>query len=107
MPLNVAKAQRTRSTKLDTEVAVLQVRIGNVEEKFNDIKEDLRAVDAKLDKNAEEAQTLLKEVHNDNLEAYAKLEKKISALEKWRGMLMGAAIVIGYLGIDTITKLFK
>jgi chromosome segregation ATPase len=107
MALNVAKAQRARSSKLDTEVAVLQVRIGNVEEKFNDIKDDLKAVDTKLDKNAEETRKLLKEVHNGNLEAHSNLEKKINGLEKWRWMIMGAGIVIGYIGIDSIAKLFQ
>ena len=107
MALNVAKAQRARSTKLDTEVAVLQVRVGNVEEKFNDIKEDLKSVDAKLDKNAEITQHMLKEVHDGNLAAHANLEKKINGLEKWRWMIMGAGIVVGYLGMDSITKLFQ
>ena len=107
MALNVAKAQRARSSKLDTEVAVLQVRVGNVEEKFNDIKEDLKEVNAKLDKNADETHKLLKEVHEGNLEAHANLEKKINALEKWRWMIMGAGIVLGYIGIDYIAKLFQ
>jgi anti-sigma-K factor RskA len=107
MPLNVAKAQRARSTKLDTEVAVLQVRVGNVEEKFNDIKEDLKAVDIKLDQNAEITQRMLKEVRDGNSAAHSNLEKKINGLEKWRWMIMGAGIVIGYLGIDSIAKLFQ
>jgi hypothetical protein len=33
---------------------------------------------------------------------------KVSALEKWRWMMMGAGIVvIGSLGFDTIAKLLK
>lgn len=107
MTLNVAKAQRVKSSKLDTEVAVLQVRVDAVEEKFNDIKQDLRGVDEKLDKHADETQKLLKEIHQGNLEAHSKLEKKITSLEKWRGMIIGASLVIGYLGIDSISKLFK
>lgn len=107
MPLNVARAQRARSTKLDTEVAVLQVRVGNVEEKFNDIKEDLKAVDTKLDKNAEESHKMLKEVLEGNQKMHSNLERKITALEKWRWMIMGAGIVIGYLGVDSITKMFQ
>lgn len=106
MSLNVAKAQRAKSSKLDTEVAVLQVRVGNVEEKFNDIKEDLKAVDMKLDKNAEETTRILKELHEGNQESHDKLDKKISALEKWRWMMMGAGFVIGYLGFDALGKLF-
>lgn len=100
MSLNAANTQRSSPSKLDTEVAVLQVRIGNVEEKFNDIKEDLKSVDIKLDKNAETSHKILKEIHIG-------LEKKISALEKWSWMIMGAGVVIGYLGIDTILKIFQ
>lgn len=107
MTLNVAKAQRAKSSKLDTEVAVLQVRVDAVEEKFNDIKHDLKAVDEKLEQRADETQKLLKEVHEGNIEAHSRLDKKISSLEKWRWMMMGAGIVIGYLGIDSITKLFQ
>jgi len=37
--------------------------------------------------------------------AHSELSKKISALEKWRWMLMGAGVVIGALGWPTIGKL--
>lgn len=107
MSLNVAKAQRAKSSKLDTEVAVLQVRVGNVEEKFNDIKEDLKAVDIKLDHNAQETTKLLKDMHEENQENHAKLEKKITSLEKWRWMMMGAGFVIGYLGFDALGKMIQ
>ena len=105
--LNVVKTQRAKSSKLDTEVAVLQVRVGNVEEKFNDIKEDLRAVDAKLDNISEDSQKMLKEVIEGNKEMHSNLDKKITALEKWRWMIMGAGVVVGYLGIDSLSKLFN
>jgi hypothetical protein len=35
------------------------------------------------------------------------MAEKISSLEKWRWMLMGAGIVIGSLGYDTVAKLLK
>jgi hypothetical protein len=35
------------------------------------------------------------------------MSEKISALEKWRWMMMGAGVVIGSLGFDTIAKLLK
>ena len=101
------KEQRAKSSKLDTEVAVLQVRVGNVEEKFNDIKEDLKAIDTKLDEISEKFNKMLKEVLEDNEKMHSNLEKKITALEKWRWMIMGAGAVIGYLGIDSLSKLFS
>jgi predicted RNase H-like nuclease (RuvC/YqgF family) len=107
MSPNVMKEQRAKSSKLDTEVAVLQVRVGNVEEKFNDIKEDLKAIDTKLDEISEKFNKMLKEVLEDNEKMHSNLEKKITALEKWRWMIMGAGAVIGYLGIDSLSKLFS
>jgi carbamoyl-phosphate synthase small subunit len=35
------------------------------------------------------------------------LASKVSALEKWRWMLMGAGIVLGSLGFDMVAKLLK
>jgi len=39
--------------------------------------------------------------------AHKELGSKISALEKWRWMMMGAGIVIGSLGFDTVANLLK
>jgi hypothetical protein len=35
------------------------------------------------------------------------LTDKVSALEKWRWMMMGAGVVIGSMGFDTLAKLLK
>jgi hypothetical protein len=37
---------------------------------------------------------------------HSNLDKKNTALEKWRWMIMGAGVVVGYLGIDSLSKLF-
>lgn len=111
-------AKSSRAFKSETDIAVLQVRVNNVEEKFDDIKQDLENVATTVRQNAEatnllfreNAETttnLLREVQRKNEEAHAKVERKISALEKWRWMMMGAGIVIGALGFDTIAKLLK
>jgi hypothetical protein len=39
--------------------------------------------------------------------AHKSMAEKILSLEKWRWMMMGAGIVIGSLGFDTIAKLLK
>jgi hypothetical protein len=39
--------------------------------------------------------------------AHKSMSDKISALEKWRWMMMGAGIVLGSLGYDTISNLLK
>jgi len=40
-------------------------------------------------------------------EAHKSMSDKISALEKWRWMMMGAGVVLGTLGYDTVAKLLK
>ena len=39
--------------------------------------------------------------------AHKSMSDKVGALEKWRWMMMGAGVVIGSLGFDTIAKLLK
>jgi uncharacterized coiled-coil DUF342 family protein len=106
MTIRVAKSQRL-STKTETEVAVLQVRLSVVEEKFNDIKEDLKNVNLTMEKNHQEINKVLNEIKKSNDISHEALEKKVSSLEKWRWMLMGAGIVLGSIGFDTISKLLQ
>jgi hypothetical protein len=60
-----------------------------------------------LDRNAEETRELLTNMRNEDVAAHKELGSKVSALEKWRWMMMGAGIVIGSLGFDTVAKLLK
>jgi len=50
---------------------------------------------------------MIKAMEQSAQTAHIELSKKISALEKWRWMLMGAGVVIGSLGYDTVAKLLK
>jgi DNA-binding ferritin-like protein len=91
----------------ETEIAVLQVQVKNIEDKVGEIKEDLKQIHECLDRNAEETRNLLKSMREEDSQAHEKLANKVSALEKWRWMLMGAGVVIGSLGFDAIAKLLK
>jgi chromosome segregation ATPase len=91
----------------DTDIAVLQVQVNNIETKINELKDDLKEVHECLDKNAEETHKLIKELQLSNDTSHKSLTDKISALEKWRWMLMGAGIVVGSMGFDTVAKLLK
>ena len=91
----------------ETDIAVLQVQINNIEVKINDLKADLKEVHDCLDKNSEETHNLIKELQESNLESHKAISEKVSALEKWRWMMMGAGIVIGSFGFDTVAKLLK
>lgn len=91
----------------DTDVAVLQVQVNNIETKINELKIDLKEVHECLDKNAEETHNLIKELQATNDASHKALTDKVSALEKWRWMMMGAGVVIGSMGFDTLAKLLK
>jgi ubiquitin C-terminal hydrolase len=90
-----------------TEIAVLQVQVKNIEQDVNEIKSSLKDMHECLDRNATETREMLKEMRDEDTKAHKELGSKVSALEKWRWMMMGAGIVIGSLGFDTVANLLK
>jgi len=89
----------------ETEIAVLQVQFKNLDEKVDDLKTDLKDMRSSLEKHSKEHTEMMKAMETSASSAHVELSKKISALEKWRWMLMGAGVVIGALGWPTIGKL--
>lgn len=90
-----------------TEIAVLQVQIKNVEEKVSELKDDLKTVNDSVSGYSVEVKTMIKEMQEAAEKAHSSLSLKVSSLEKWRWMMMGAGIVIGSLGFETLAKLLK
>jgi len=90
-----------------TEIAVLQVQVKNIEQDVSEIKTSIKEMHECLDRNAHETRDLLTSMRNEDVAAHKELGSKVSALEKWRWMMMGAGIVIGSLGFDAIAKLLK
>lgn len=93
--------------KTETDVAVLQVQVQNITDDISEIKADIKDVNASIAKNNEDTHSFLKEMKEASANAHKKMDEKISALEKWRWMMMGAGIVLGTLGYDTVSKLLK
>lgn len=93
--------------KTETDVAVLQVQVQNITDDISEIKADIKDVNASIAKNNEDTHSFLKEMKEASATAHKKMDEKISALEKWRWMMMGAGIVLGTLGYDTVSKLLK
>ena len=89
----------------ETDIAVLQVQVKNIEEKVGEIKSDVKDLQKSIDDHAEETQKTLKAMGESSANAHKAMSDKISSLEKWRWMMMGAGIVLGSLGYDTIAKL--
>jgi chromosome segregation ATPase len=90
-----------------TDIAVLQVQVKNIEQDVSEIKASLKDMHECIDRNAHETRDMLKEMREEDTKAHKELASKISALEKWRWMMMGAGIVLGSLGFDMISNLLK
>ena len=90
-----------------TDIAVLQVQFKNIEQDVSEIKSSIKDMHECLDRNATETRDMLKEMREEDTKAHKELGSKVSALEKWRWMMMGAGIVIGSLGFDTVAILLK
>jgi FtsZ-binding cell division protein ZapB len=91
----------------ETEIAVLKVQVDNIGEKVGEIKQDVKDLRQTIEDHAEENQKMLKEMKDASSTAHKAMSDKISTLEKWRWMMMGAGIVLGTLGYDTVAKLLK
>jgi len=93
--------------KTETDIAVLQVQVQNITNDISEIKADIKDVNVCMAKNNEDTHQLLKEMKEASAVAHRSMSDKISALEKWRWMMMGAGIVLGTFGYDTVAKLLK
>lgn len=89
----------------ETEVAVLQVQYGYLNEKVEDIKTGLKDLTVHIDGHMDETHKLIKEFQDENKRQHEETNKKVSALEKWRWMLMGAGVLAGALGLPVVEKL--
>ena len=91
----------------ETEIAVLQYQVKNLEDKIGELKLDLKALHDAIVASTEETRKMLKSMRDQDLKEHAELANKVSALEKWRWMLMGAGVVIGSMGFPTVAALLK
>lgn len=89
----------------ETEVAVLQVQYGYLNEKVEDIKTGLKDLTLHIDNHMESTHTLIREFQEENKKQHDEVNKKVAALEKWRWMLMGAGVLAGALGLPALEKL--
>ena len=100
-------AKTIKMPKTETDIAVLQVQVQNITNDISEIKADIKDVNISMAKNNEDTHQLLKEMKDASAGAHKSMSEKISALEKWRWMMMGAGVLIGSLGFDKIAKLLK
>ena len=93
--------------KTQTDIAVLQVEVQNITDDIREIKTDIKDIHLEMIKNNDDTKVMLKGMKEASSSAHQAMSDKISSLEKWRWMMMGAGVVIGSLGFDTIAKLLK
>ena len=89
----------------ETEIAVLQIQVKTLEEKIGELKLDLKSLHDAIISNAEETRQMLKSMREQDVKEHGELASKISVLEKWRWMMMGAGIIIGSLGFPTLSAI--
>jgi predicted nucleic acid-binding Zn-ribbon protein len=85
--LNVAHSVEKIETRVDTHYQTLHSRISDMRDELRqDIDDKHEKLIAKLDEHAK-----------SESETNKSMSTKISAMEKWRWMIMGGAIVVGYI----------
>lgn len=103
---------RLRESDVKARIAILESQMGNVNasvqrldermegqytalhSRISDMRDDLRA---EIDKKNDQMIAMLKEHMDAELEHHEAMRDKITSIEKWRWMIMGGAIVIGYV----------
>jgi len=104
--MSVSNAAK-RVEQAETEIAVIHVRLDNIDEKIGDLKLEVKDLHDCLDRNMDETKLILKEFQESNKKSHDSLEEKISSMEKIKWMLMGAAAVLGASGVEAFKMLMN
>jgi len=99
-------AARINKVKTETDVAVLQVQVSNLDQKFDGLKTDIRDLRESMEIQGASTKTMLQNMQTTSATAHSSLGKKVAELEKWKWMVMGGAAVAGALGFHVISKIF-
>ena len=79
----------------ETDIAVLQVQYSNLTEKVDELKTGLKEMRDVIDDNNTVIQEMITSFQKINVESHNEMTKKITALEKWKWMLMGGVVLAG------------
>ena len=90
----------------DTDIAVLKVEFKNLDQKFDtaleDVKADIKTNTDLIKEGNASTHKMLNDFNKSNQESHDLMAVKITALERWRWMLMGAGLVLGSVGYSLI-----
>lgn len=93
--------------KAQTEIAVLNIKVSNLEDKIDEVRKEIGLLRDHIDRSNESMQMLISEMRKASAEAHKDIARKVSDLEKWRYMLIGAGIILGSLGFEAVKTLFS
>lgn len=101
-----------RISKLEAQVESLKEDVAEVKSDIKDLHSRIttgnREIMEKIDNKFDSLSKLEENAHASVNSSVEKLSKRVEILETWRWMLMGAAVVIGYLiGNIDIVKFIK
>lgn len=96
---------KSRVTILETQLLGVATNVEKLEHKvegqyqtlhsrISDMRDDLRS---EIDKKHGEMISMLKEHMDAELKHHESIQNKMSTIERWRWMIMGGAVVLGYV----------
>lgn len=106
---------------MDTErIAKLEAQVESIKEDVAGVKQDIKELHSrittgnreimdKLDEKIDELAKSDREQHESLKTSMDKVKERVDVLERWRWMIVGGAIVIGYLigHLDLFAKIVK
>ena len=100
-----ARPERLSVQKSETEIAVLQVQVANIHEKMDDLKSDIKEIKDNVSSAMKDTHDMIRNLSDESTKQHGELSKKVSALEKWKWMVMGGAATAGALGFHVVSKM--
>jgi hypothetical protein len=100
-----ARPERLKVQKSETDIAVLQVQVANIHEKMDDLKSDVKEIKDSVAIAMKDTRNMITALSEESTEQHKELGKKVSALEKWKWMVMGGAATAGALGFHVVSKM--
>lgn len=104
---------------VEERVASLETNVDNLKEDISEIRTDVKEVHSrittttreiveKIDASTESIKKDATAQHNDLAFQMTKIDDRVDVLERWRWMIVGGAVVLGYIvgHLDLFTKMF-
>lgn len=101
-------------------IAKLEAQVESIKEDVAEVKQDIKSLNQKiedgnrrvvehLDASISELAKADKEQHDSLRKSMETVKSRVEVLEKWKWMILGGAIVLGYVigHADFITKIFN